>query len=214
MQDGSNSTTLEKSSENVGDGLTKIGDYTICTHGLAAPYRGPRRPVQREQVEIVKEFLQPFRRMRWARDGLSPRSSDLKHWIENWAGRYISNGAVIVAASHWGFVCAPYHDSNVALIGVHFDDVIARMAEGGWHWNATSYWFGRSKPRELPEPDPAFFAKWAKENGINTGDDSNIADAVSDDDDPFAVKQPEPHPFWAQLEQHGIRIGADGSEGR
>lgn len=206
------SATRASSSGKLDDGLTRIGGYTICTHGLAAPYRGPRRPAQREQVDIAKEFLQPCRRTRWARDPLSPRSCDLKHWIENWAGSYISNGAVVIAALELGFVCARYQDSSIALINVHFDAVIARMAERGWNWDATAHWFGRNKPRELPEPDHAFFAKWAKEHGINTGDDSNIAHDV-DDDDPFAVEQVQPHSFWAELEQRGIGTGADEGEG-
>jgi hypothetical protein len=201
------------SSENRDDGLTRIGGFTICTHGIAAPYRGARQPVPREQVEIAKEFLQPCRRTRWARDPLSPRSCDLKHWIENWAGRYISNGAVIVAAAELGFICARYHDSGIALINIHFDAVIARMAERGWHWDAVSYWFGRSKPRELPGPDHEFFARWAKENGINPADYGEPADVI-DNDDPFAVKLPEPHPFWAELKQHGIATDADEGEER
>src|SRR5213592_928539 len=124
------STTIEMSSEKIDDGLTKIGGFTVCTNGLAAgrTTRGVARrmPVRREQVEIVKQFLQPCRRTRWVRDPLSPRSCDLKHWIENWGGRYISNGAVIVAALELGFVCKPpCHGSRIALINVHFDAVIA-----------------------------------------------------------------------------------------
>jgi hypothetical protein len=209
MQVDYTATHADKSSSDRDDGPTRVGGYTICMHGITAPYRGARQPVQREQVDLVKEFLLPCRRTRWARDPLSPRSCDLKHWIENWAGRYISNGAVIVAASELGFVCAPYHDSSIALISVHFDAVIKRMAERGWHWDATKHCFSRREPRVFTAPDTAFFVKWAKENGINTGHDGGADDAI-DDDDPFAVEQPEPHPFWAQLDQHGIATDADG----
>ena len=132
------------------------------------PYRGPRQPVRREQVEIVKEFLNQCRPTCWARKLISPVSSDLKHWVENWAGSYISTGAAIVAALELGMVCVVTGEgSRNVLIGVHFDDVSARMAERGWyiardHVTATRI----EQPKPQPEIDPSFWAKWAKENGI------------------------------------------------
>ena len=139
------------------DAPTVIGSFTICTNGLVGGYRGARQPVRREQVEIVKEFLRECRPTRWARNLLSPVSSDLKHWVENWAGPYISTGAAIVAALELGFICVPTGEgSRNVLIGVHLDDVSARMAERGWyiardHMTATRI----KQPEPEPETDPA-----------------------------------------------------------
>jgi hypothetical protein len=111
QDDNTSTTTIEMSSENVGDGLTRIGGYTICTEGLAAgrTSRGVarRRPIAREHVEIAKEFLKQCRR-----EVLSltcPINGTLKHDIERWAGCYISRGAVIVAAIELDIGIAPFH---------------------------------------------------------------------------------------------------------
>jgi hypothetical protein len=152
------------------DGLTVVGDHTICANGLNGGYRRgqPRQPVSREQVEVAKEFLSPCRRTRWARDLLSPMSADLKHWIENWAGRYISTGAAIVAALELELICIPLcKGSRNVWIGVHFEDVVARMAERGWYIARDHVGATRIKETEAaPEPNPAFWQKWAAENAI------------------------------------------------
>jgi hypothetical protein len=105
------SANVEVSSEKCDDGVTRIGGYTICMDGLAAPMtsRGVarRRPIRREQVEIAKRFLERCRR-----EVLSltcPISGTLKHDIERWAGCYISRGAVIVAALELGFNITPFY---------------------------------------------------------------------------------------------------------
>ncbi|MCA1512678.1 hypothetical protein [Bradyrhizobium sp. NBAIM01] len=181
-----------------------------------------RRPVSRLQVEIVKELLAGCRRTRWARNLRSPVSSDLKHWAENWGGRdlvargqgtaYVSTGAAIIAAIELGFVCIPTGEgSHNVFIGVHFDDVAARMEERGWfiardHVTATRI--------ETPKPEPMVDREWllkqAAEHGIPLGPHINgdhVKDANAiDEDDPFAVEPlPEPHSFWAQwAKEHGI----------
>jgi hypothetical protein len=174
---------------------TVIGGFTICANGFMGGYRRgqPRQPVCRDEVEIVKKFLSPCRRTRWARALLSPRSCDLKHWIENWAGRYISNGAVIVAALEMGIVCVPYEGSSVALISIHFDDVCARMAERGWYIARDHVTATRINPPEPePKPDLEFFRKWAAENGIKLG-----CDLKPDPEPPMPDPEPEPPSiFW------------------
>ncbi|MGY4596345.1 hypothetical protein ACVWXL_004091 [Bradyrhizobium sp. GM22.5] len=163
-------TAVEVSNEN--EGITQIGDFKVCASGLAYITVKPRPPVDCQQVEIVKEFLKPCKRTRWARKLLSPVSSDLKHWIENWAGRYISTGAAIVAALELDLLCvATGKGSRNVFVGVHFDDVAARMAERGWyiardHVTATRI----QPPKPEPETDPEFFRKWAADHGIEFHD--------------------------------------------
>lgn len=227
------SVTNEVSSEKGPEGPTEIGGFTICANGLNGGYRrvgsrikrvpeAERQPVSRLQVEIVKELLAGCRRTRWARNLRSPVSCDLKHWAENWGGRdlvargqgtaYVSTGAAIIAAIELGFVCGPTGEgSRNVLIGVHFDDVAARMAERGWyiargHEGATRI----QPPKPEPQIDREWLLKCAAEHGIPLGphikgDDVNDANAI-DEDDPFAVEPlPEPHPFWAEwTKEHGI----------
>jgi len=168
----------------------------------------------------VKELLGPCRRTRWARNLLSPVSSDVKHWAENWAGCYISTGAAIIAGLELGFICVPTGEcSRNILIGVHFDDVSARMAERGWYIARDHVTATRIKPPQPePEIDPAFWAKWAKENGIAVADNGDGGQLESNfpveghvgDGDPFAVKA-APHPFWAQWAKEN-RIDSDADE--
>lgn len=200
------SADAELSSENEGDGLTRIGPYTICANGTDGGFRRgqPRQPVSRAQVEIVKGFLTPCKRTRWARELLSPVSSDLKHMIESWARCYISTGAVIVAALELGIACKPCGEGGRNLfIGVCFNAVSARMAERGWHvarHHVTATLIKPPTPK--PDPDPEFWAKYIAENGIKIGDFKNIDDDnASADGDAFA----EPHPFWAAwAKENGI----------
>ncbi|UQR61765.1 hypothetical protein LRP30_33945 [Bradyrhizobium sp. C-145] len=209
------------------DGPTQVGPFRVCANGLDGGHRrygsrikpvpeAERQPVRRDQVEIVKELLRGCRPTRWARNLLSPVSSDLKHWAENWAGPYISTGAAIVAAIELGFVCIPTAEgSRNVFIGVHFDDVAARMAERGWyiargHEGATRI----QPPKPKPEIDHAFWEQWAAENGIKLGEETVAGDG-DDDSDPFAVEPPtapppDPHPFWARwVEEHGMDANAD-----
>jgi AAA domain len=129
MQHGSNSTTLEKSSGSVGDGLTQIGEFTICTHGRAANSgNGRRYRVHRDEVEASKAVLSECRRTRWARKGVSPSAEQLSDMIvgrDDGADFSISTGAVIIAASELGIVWAPLGVRD-ALIGVNIDDVRRR----------------------------------------------------------------------------------------
>jgi hypothetical protein len=205
------STDVEVSTEKEPEGrLYVIGDFTICGNGIAAPYRSLRKPVRlpdaerspvcRKQIDIVKEFLSDCRPTRWARNLLSPVSSDLKHWAENWAGRYISTGAAIVAALELNLVCVPTgKGSRNVFIGVHFDDVAARMAERGWYIARDHVTATRIKPPE-PAParqtdDPEWWAKWAKENGIDLGQY-----AEPDPEPPMPDPEPEPPPiFWEEI---------------
>ncbi|WP_456762885.1 hypothetical protein [Bradyrhizobium sp. USDA 4011] len=150
--------------------------------------------MSREQVEIAKDFFDPCRRSRWARNLSSPVSSDLKHWIENWAGRYISTGAVIVAAFELGFACVPtFEGSRNVWIGVYFDDVAARMAERGWHVARDHVTATRIKPPATEYDDKGFFANWARERGIDLS--RNVEPKAS-----APSPAPEPPPtFWEDL---------------
>jgi hypothetical protein len=185
------------------DGLTVIGDYTICANGLDGGRRRgqPRQPINRDQVEVAKEFLSPCRPTRWARDLLSPVSSDLKHWIENWAGRYISTGAAVVAALELGLVCVPTcQGSRNVWIGVHFEDVAARMEERGWYIARDHVGATRIKPPE-PEPNPEFWQKWAAENGIELDrsepeERPDLADLIACE--PVDPDEPPPT-FWEEI---------------
>jgi hypothetical protein len=126
------------SSETRDDGLTKIGGYTICMEGLAAPrtFRGVARrvPVPREQVEAAKEFLKLCRRMKTVHWTTCPISGTLKHDIERWGRRYVCRGAVIIGALELGITIEPYYGDGprdedddfepvAAVIGINSRDV-------------------------------------------------------------------------------------------
>jgi hypothetical protein len=181
------------------DAPTVIGSFTICTNGLVGGYRGARQPVRREQVEIVKEFLRECRPTRWARNLLSPVSSDLKHWVENWAGPYISTGAAIVAALELGFICVPTGEgSRNVLIGVHLDDVSARMAERGWYIARDHVTATRIKqPEPEPQTDPA------AETDIELPDPKPGEKRVRDLAEIIGLEPPEPDDlpptFWEDI---------------
>lgn len=199
------------------DGATQVGPWLICANGLIGGHRrvgsrikpvpdAERGPVHRYQVEVVKELLAGCRPTRWARDLLSPVSSDLKHWAENWGGPelmagghtgYVSTGAAIVAAIELGLVCIPtFKGSRNVIIGVHFGDVAARMAERGWyiahgHEGATRI----QPPKPKPERDPAWWAKYAAENSIDLGQH-----AEPDPEPSMPDPEPEPPPmFWEEI---------------
>jgi hypothetical protein len=208
METEMDKTNLEQTSaccREDAKGLTAIRGFTICTNGLVGGYRGPRQPVRREQVEIVKEFLRDCRPTRWARNLLSPVSSDLKHWVENWAGPYISTGAAIVAALELGFICVPTGEgSRNVLIGVHLDDVSARMAERGWYIARDHVTATRIKqPEPEPETDPEFFRKWAAENGMDPPDPQPREKRVRDLAEIIGLEPPEPDDlpptFWEDI---------------
>lgn len=212
-------------------GPTQVGPFLICANGLNGGHRRygsrikavpktDRRPVHRNQVEVAKELLRGCRPTRWARKLLSPVSSDLKHWAENWGGpdfvahgqcAYVSTGAAIVAAIELGLICVPTGEgSRNVFIGVHFDDVAARMAQRGWYIARDHVTATRIK---APEPvrliDPEFWTKWAAENGITLGND------CSDNGEQGEASLAEPvapHPFWAAwAKENGINN--EGAEG-
>lgn len=99
-------------------------EIKVCTNGLIGYPNAPRRQVQPDQVEIVKSFLQRCRRLKAVQPLTTPISSTLKHQIERLPGvRYISTGAVIVAALELGLVVQQYCGARDALIGVNVRDV-------------------------------------------------------------------------------------------
>lgn len=221
QHDNHTSTQVEVSSETDANGLIRIGPYMICGNGLIGGHRRGQRcqPICRTQVKIVKEFLRYCRPTRWARNMLSPMSSDLKHWVENWAGpdfvalgrvSYISTGAAIVAAMELGLVCVPTNEgSRNIYIGVCFDTVAARMAERGWYIARDHVTATRIKAPE-PEraPDPEFFRRWAAENGVKL-DSCRTEDDQSDQS--AGEPAPAPHPFWAEwAKDNGINTGLEG----
>ena len=152
------------------EGLHRIGDYTICIDGLQSHYR---RRVPDDQIEIAKSFLTQCRRTRWARATVSPFSHDLKHSIERWAGQYISNGAVLIAALRLGITFVPYDGERSALIGVEYDSVAEVMAARGWFVAADHVTPSRIKPPAPPSPDPteqqwrAVHSEVAKQMGLS-----------------------------------------------
>lgn len=125
MDDQYNSTTAEMASEKRDDGMTQIGEFVICSHGLAGDPAGRRYPVYREEVEVAKSVLGPCRRTRWARKDVSPSAETLSNMMvghDDGANFSISTGAIIIAASELGIVWVPDGERD-ALIGVNIDDL-------------------------------------------------------------------------------------------
>lgn len=101
--------------------LHVVDGWTICREGLCSAWH-PRRRVPDHHIDIAKSFLNQCRRVKVPDPGL--RSSLLKHVIENWAGRYIVTGAVIIAALELGIVTLPLCEAGRdAAIGVNVRDV-------------------------------------------------------------------------------------------
>jgi len=116
------------SSRNISDGLTQIGEFTICTDGRAANHNGQRYRVHRDEIEEAKAVLGGCRRTRWARRDVSPSAEQLSQLIvgdDDGAHFSVSMGAIIIAASELGIVWVPLGVSD-ALIGVNIDDVRQR----------------------------------------------------------------------------------------
>lgn len=122
--------TSNANSKSGGNSAAALDVTTICTNGLIGFPGAPRRPVKRDQVAIVKEFLARCRRTSSVWPHCSPVSSTLKHQIEAHARRYISTGAVIVAAVEMNIVAVPCcHGARDCLIGVSARDV-ERLIKG------------------------------------------------------------------------------------
>jgi len=114
--------------------LTVIGPFTICGNGLIGFCDTPRRPVRRDHVEISKTFMKLCRRTAMVGREHAPVSSLLKHVIERWAHRYISTGAVIVAALEMEIAVTPVGEgSRDAMIGINIRDV-KRLTKEVWSW--------------------------------------------------------------------------------
>jgi hypothetical protein len=94
--------------QNKGMLLTKADIDTVDANGIVvdgAVRRG--KPAERE-VALAVEYMQmqrPLKHPRWGSYGL-------KHWVETWAGEYIANGAVIVAALQMGLPVEPCGGDN------------------------------------------------------------------------------------------------------
>jgi hypothetical protein len=74
--------------------------HNISSDGIALVYRtAGYHPIQQDQVDAAKQFLAQIKPTKRARVS----SYCLKHAIEIFAGRYVSNGAAIVAAIALGF---------------------------------------------------------------------------------------------------------------
>lgn len=153
------------------DGLTVISGFKVCADGLKGKGSRPRRPVERETVEIAKEFLSACRRTRWARHPGSPSATILSDVVSEGADYigHISVGAIIIAALELGIVCVPDGERD-ALIGINFHDVCART----------------TKDVPLgPKAQERVWQKYAKESYLET--DIKFMDAIA----------PPPRREWA-----------------
>lgn len=120
------------------DGPTRVGPFLICANGFWVP-RGKRSPVSRDQVEAAKTVLAQFRRTRMVQPNDCLAAGPLKHNVENLARRYISRGALIIAAIELGITVTPVYDEDwlslsedgrdleplisTAYIGINYRDV-------------------------------------------------------------------------------------------
>lgn len=155
--------------------LHVIDGWTICLDGLLSYYHNRRR-VPDDQIATAKGFLSQCRRTRWARELISPASHDLKHFIESWAGQYISNGAVLIATMQLGLTFVPYAGRS-ALIGIEFASVAELMAARGWYVAPDHVTPSRIKPPSERSPEPteeqwrAIHTEVAKQMGISSLDE-------------------------------------------
>ncbi|MCP3408812.1 hypothetical protein [Bradyrhizobium sp. CCGB01] len=120
------------------DGPTRVGPFLICANGFWVS-RGKRSPVSRDQVEAAKTVLAQFRRTRMVQPDDRVAAGPLKHDVENLARRYISRGALIIAALEMGIAVVPVYDEDwlwlsedgrgaeplisTAYVGVNYRDV-------------------------------------------------------------------------------------------
>jgi hypothetical protein len=90
------------------EGLTAIGLPNKKKHAHK------NTPVNEEQVNICKEWIQKFCK---ERKTINPKVSSygLKHEVEAWANNYIENGAFIAAAIDLGYRFKQDGDSPNAL---------------------------------------------------------------------------------------------------
>jgi|SRR5579863_2182284 len=98
-------------------------------NGFPGPWP-PAGPPDPEEVSVCKAFLGRCERTKIPRVG----SYGLKHIIERWAGKYVSNGACIQAALDLGLVVRPYGPGNPnARLGVSRRSVLGVATEGPRH---------------------------------------------------------------------------------
>lgn len=121
------------------DGPTRVGPFLICANGFWVSRGARRSPVARDQVEAAKSVLAQFRRTRMAQPDDRLAAGPLKHDVENLARRYISRGALIIAAIEMGITVEPVYDEDwlwlsedcrglerlisTAYVGVNYRDV-------------------------------------------------------------------------------------------
>lgn len=135
-----------------GEELHVIHGHTICTEGLVGHAfeefhgcRHPRYRVPQKEIDIAKSFLALCRRVNRLSRYDCPVSGDLKHHIELWPdfpiseespNRYLSRGAVIIAALEMGIKIAPLVDGgSSAIIGVNIRDVKELTSKEVWSWS-------------------------------------------------------------------------------
>lgn len=94
---------------------------TVGQKGIVGDVDDVFDPVDDKQVELCTRWLSQAK----ATPTPTLNSFWLKHVVENWAGTFISNGAVIVAAHRAGLPIGRESDSRTAnvTIGVSTDSV-------------------------------------------------------------------------------------------
>jgi hypothetical protein len=121
------------------DGPTRVGPFLVCANGFWVSRGASRSPVSRDQVEAAKPVLAQFRRTRVVQKDDRLAAGSLKHDVENLARRYISRGALVIAAIEMGINVMPVYDEDwlwlsedgrgleplisTAYIGVNYRDV-------------------------------------------------------------------------------------------
>jgi len=114
--------------------------------GFGAKY-GPERP-NRPQVEICKLWLRLYitpRKTFNARHG----SYGLKHYVEEWAGEYVANGAFIQAAIELGYKYKRYGPN--AIFNMSWEKAIKEGVMDRYGYSGPCPWQGkgRSQVKEL-----------------------------------------------------------------
>jgi hypothetical protein len=93
----------------------RITEQIVDANGIIyEPDMVRRGPPPEQEILLAIDQLGKLKRTKTGRWG----SYGLKHYVENRAGRYISNGAVIVAALRTGITVQWRRESPNCLIGV------------------------------------------------------------------------------------------------
>lgn len=99
----------------------KVTEGDVCSEGFLRAFEPQYRlPVEESQVVAAQAWLREFavKGTLWTDDDANtahkdyPTSYGMKHSAERWAGQYISNGALIVAALREGFDVKPVDDDH------------------------------------------------------------------------------------------------------